>query len=141
MANKVTMKVNTRVLDRVFKDTKGDVGIELYKRARRMARHAKNQAPIGTGPTAGRLKRSIKVYRHQRYTKGQTIRVGTSVPYAMYVHEGTRPHMIYPQNPGGALKFVPKGGTRVIITKRVKHPGSRPNRFLTDNVKYIYLPG
>lgn len=138
---KVKMQINTRVLDRVLNSPKGEMGVELYKRARRMARHAKNQAPIGSGPTAGRLKRSIKVYRHERYTRGQTIRIGTSVPYAPYVHEGTRPHLIVPRNPAGALKFVPKGGTMVIITKRVKHPGSRPNRFLTDNVKYIYLPG
>jgi hypothetical protein len=138
---KVRMQINTRVLDRVLNNPKGELGVELYKRAKRMARHAKNQAPIGSGPTAGRLKRSIKVYRHERYTKGQTIRIGTSVSYAPYVHEGTRPHLILPKNPAGALKFVPKGGTMVIVTKRVKHPGSRPNRFLTDNVKYIYLPG
>jgi len=137
----VRMKINDRVLDRVFFQKDGDAGLELYKRARKMARHAKAQAPVGSGPTAGRLKRSIKVYRHQRYTRGQTIRIGTSVPYAKYVHEGTRPHLITPRNPDGALKFVPKGGTRVIITKRVRHPGTRPNRFLTDNVKYIYLPG
>jgi hypothetical protein len=137
----VKMKTDTKVLDRVFYQKRGDIGLELYKRAKRMARHAKGQAPMGSGPSAGRLKRSIKVYRHQRYTKGQTIRVGTSVPYAKYVHEGTRPHLITPKNPAGALKFVPKGGTMVIITKRVNHPGTRPNRFLTDNVKYIYLPG
>jgi hypothetical protein len=135
------VKIVPGVINYILKDTKGPTGVELYKRAKRMARHAKNQAPMGSGPTAGRLKRSIKVYRHQRYTKGQTIRIGTSVPYAKYVHEGTRPHIITPNRADGALVFVPKGGTRVVITKKVNHPGSRPNRFLTDNVKYIYLPG
>jgi hypothetical protein len=140
-------KANVKViskggLDFTLHNPKGTLGVELYKRAKRMARHAKQQAPIGSGPTAGRLKRSIRVYRHQRYTRGQTIRIGTSVPYAAYVHNGTRPHTITPKNPGGALVFVPKGGTMAIVTKKVNHPGiRRPNRFLTDNVKYIYLPG
>jgi hypothetical protein len=136
------VKLNKTGLDFTLNNPGGQLGIELYKRAKRVARHAKAQAPIGSGPTAGRLKRSIRVYRHQRYTKGQTIRIGTSVPYAKFVHEGTRPHTIVPKNPGGALMFVPKKGGMVVITKKVNHPGiRRPNRFLTDNVKYIYLPG
>lgn len=140
---KSEVKVNYKGgLDFTLNNPKGQLGVNLYKRAKRMARHAKNQAPIGSGPTAGKLKRSIKVYRHERYVKGQTIRIGTSVSYAKYVHEGTKPHTITPKKPGGALIFVPKGGTMVIMTKKVNHPGiRRPNRFLTDNVKYIYLPG
>jgi hypothetical protein len=128
----VTSTKNYGVLNRIFYSKNGEVSKDMLKRAHRVARHARMQAPVKTG----RLKRSIKVYKHERYTRGQSVRVGTSVPYANYVHEGTKPHLIIP-NSKRALKFTK--GQSVIITRRVNHPGTRPNRFLADNVKWFYL--
>lgn len=128
----VTAIKNYGVLNHIFYAKDGAVSKDLLKRAHRVARHARMQAPIRTG----RLKRSIRVYKHERYVQGQGVRVGTSVPYANYVHEGTRPHLILP-NKQRALKFTKNG--QVIITRRVNHPGTRPNRFLADNVKWFYL--
>lgn len=127
-----TTRRNYGVLNFIAKSPNGPVGLDLIKRAKRVQRHAKMQVPIRTG----RLKRSIKVYKHERYVNGQGIRIGTSVPYASFVHDGTKPHLIIPNNKR-ALKFTKKG--QVIITKRVNHPGTRPNRFLADNVKWFYL--
>jgi hypothetical protein len=138
--NKAKVTFDRGKVQTMLNSTTGPVGREMVQRARRAASMARAQAPMGTGPKAGRLKRSIKVYQHRRYTLGQGLKVGTSVPYAIYVHEGTRPHTIRPKNPGGALVFAPKGGTRVVITRKVNHPGSKPNRFLADNVKYMYIP-
>jgi hypothetical protein len=139
-SSKVKVSFDGGRVQAMLNSTEGPVGKEMMKRARLTAAMSRAQAPMGTGPRAGRLKRSIRVYQHRRYVMGQGLKVGTSVPYAIYVHEGTRPHTIRPKNPGGALVFAPKGGTRVVITRKVNHPGSRPNRFLADNVKYMYIP-
>jgi hypothetical protein len=53
--------------------------------------------------------------------------VGSSVQYARYVHEGTRPHTIYPRSKQ-ALYW--KGAASPVAS--VNHPGTRPNPFLTD---------
>lgn len=50
---------------------------------------------------------------------------GPTVNYAIYVHEGTRPHIILPKN-GKALYW--KGAAHPV--KSVKHPGTKPNRFM-----------
>jgi hypothetical protein len=49
-------------------------------------------------------------------------------PAAMYVLNGTRPHMIYPRRSGGALRFT--SGGRIVFSKYVSHPGTKPNNFL-----------
>ena len=51
--------------------------------------------------------------------------VGTSVPYARFVHEGTGPHVIVPVS--RKALFWP--GARHPV-KRVNHPGSKANPFL-----------
>ena len=54
-------------------------------------------------------------------------RVFNQVPYANYVHGGTRPHVIRPRSPGGVLAFTIGG--QMIFAKRVNHPGTRANPF------------
>jgi len=55
-------------------------------------------------------------------------RVVARAEHALYVHEGTRPHVIYPRNPGGVLSWV-SGGARH-FARHVFHPGTKPNPFL-----------
>lgn len=50
---------------------------------------------------------------------------------AMMHHEGTRPHIIRPRN-AKVLRF--KVGGKVVYASLVRHPGTKPNRFLTDNL-------
>jgi hypothetical protein len=50
--------------------------------------------------------------------------------YAKFVEFGTRPHIILPKNKT-SLKFKVAGGQE-ILTKRVEHPGTRPNPFIRD---------
>jgi hypothetical protein len=115
------------------------VGRELKKRANLVRDAAKRQVPVKTG----RLRRSIRVYNHNRYGQGQTLRIGTSVSYAKYVHNGTKPHMIYPRRKQ-VLKFRTGGiiGTSggEVFTRQVHNRGTKPNRFLKDNVKFMYIP-
>ena len=55
-------------------------------------------------------------------------------PYALAVHEGSRPHVIEPK--GKVLRFPSKGGT-IVYAKRVNHPGTRGNPFLTKAMESV----
>lgn len=52
-------------------------------------------------------------------------------PYALYVHEGTRPHEIRPKN----KKVLANKRTGQVFGKVVHHPGTQPNRFLERAVE------
>lgn len=65
-------------------------------------------------------------------TGGVMVRVGSDNPIALLHHEGTRPHVIVPRNKTFLRFFRPEGG--VVFAKRVNHPGTKPNRYLTDNL-------
>jgi hypothetical protein len=90
---------------------------------------AKRQVGVNTGA----LRASIHM-RHFRDTRGQYVRIGSSLPYARLHHEGTRPHFIRP-NTKQVLKFVTRG--QLVITHLVRHPGTRPNRYLSDNLRLV----
>lgn len=63
------------------------------------------------------------------------VRVGIyGVPYARYVIEGTRPHVIRPRQ-ASALAF--RIGGKLVVVKVVHHPGTRPNTFMKDSVKQV----
>lgn len=78
----------------------------------------KREAPVQTG----RLRRSIS---YQAGGQGRYV-VAPAVPYAVAVHEGTRPHEIRPKNKR-ALFW--KGAAHPL--RVVHHPGTRANAFMT----------
>ena len=104
----------------------GELGEYLRKKGRRIVAMAKRQV----GVDSGKLKASINVV-HERIGRGQQLRIGSSLPYALMHHEGTKPHIITPQE-AGILRF--SSGGRVIYTHKVDHPGTRPNRYLSDQL-------
>lgn len=53
-----------------------------------------------------------------------------SVNYAIYVHEGTRPHQI---RPVAKRALYWKGADHPVSV--VNHPGTRPNRFLSSGIE------
>jgi hypothetical protein len=89
----------------------------------------KDKAPIGRGPRAGRLKSAIR-YSRQTGPGSVALRFEAHVPYVHYVLDGTRPHTITPKA-ARALRFQFYGHApgAVVFAKRVKHPGTRANRF------------
>lgn len=113
-------------LDFVLKQRIGPVGRDLEKRALKVMWAAKAQAGLRTGA----LKLSIHS-EHQRTATGQRFIVGSPLSYALLHHEGTRPHVIVAKPPK-MLKFSTKKG--VVYTDIVLHPGTKPNRYLTDNL-------
>lgn len=64
------------------------------------------------------------------------VRVIAARPYAVFHHEGTRPHVIRPVR-AKALRFTV--GRVVVFAKKVNHPGTRPNRFLADAARVVGL--
>lgn len=105
---------------------RGMVGLHLRKIGRRLKASAKRQVGVRTGA----LRSSIHM-RHFRDPRGQYIRVGSSLNYARLHHEGTRPHLILPRK-RAILKFYSRG--QIVRTQMVRHPGTKPNRYLTDNL-------
>lgn len=56
--------------------------------------------------------------------------VGSEDPVALLHHEGTMPHPIEARRAPRLVFFWRRAG-RVVAFRRVFHPGTRPNRFLT----------
>jgi hypothetical protein len=96
----------------------------------------------------GRLAKSIHK-KQLGYTNksGQYVMIGSwTVPYALMVHRGTKPHTINPKG-DNQLVFMGKGGGRggggmkLVRTNQVKHPGSRRNRYLYDQLRFFKSTG
>ena len=130
MPKEVVFIPNKAGLDYIAKQNGGDFGRFLASRAAAIVIAAKVQAPVKTGM----LKASIRVHSHTRTSYGQAVKVGSDLSYALYVHEGTRPHVIIAK-PGKMLRFTSKG--RVVYSREVVHPGIKPNRYLSDNLELI----
>lgn len=117
-------------MDYTLKAGEGITGRYLKKQAMKVRVAAQAQA----GMHSGALKMSINVSQ-ERTATGQVVRIGSSLPYALLHHEGTRPHMITGRN-GGMLRFTASG--RVVYSRAVLHPGTRPNKYLSDNL-WLFL--
>lgn len=113
----------------VLREPGGLVYPYIEKKAKQVVRLAKAQVGVDTG----QLKASI----------GYTIRGGSPVyakitasnKVAMMHHEGTKPHIIKPRK-GKALRFQSRG--KMVVTKKVYHPGTKANHFLTDPLKSVF---
>ena len=116
-------------LRKLLKSPDGAVGKHLRKKGKLVELAAKRQVGVRTGA----LRSSIHM-RHGRDVRGQYVMVGLKLPYAKMHHEGTRPHMIFP-NKASILRFSKRG--QVIYAHAVAHPGTRANKYLTDNLKLI----
>lgn len=59
------------------------------------------------------------------------VEVGSDDPIALWHHEGTQPHVIRARRKPRLVFFWKRVG-RVVSFPKVNHPGTRPNRFLTE---------
>ncbi len=118
---------NKAGMEYLLRSQNGPVGKDLRRRGLRVMAGAKAQVGVRTGA----LRASIHM-RHMADTRGQYVRVGSNLNYARLHHDGTSPHIIKP-NRKQVLKFATKG--QIIFAHVVKHPGTKPNRYLTDNLR------
>lgn len=97
----------------------------VHTASRRTANSARARSLVDTG----HLKRSNQELPVT--TSGLRVSGGVenTANYSLYVHEGTRPHVIRPRN-GKALAFEYRGQT--VVVKHVKHPGTKAFPFLRN---------
>lgn len=110
---------------------------ELWKWLEIRGDLAVKRAKAQVGSKTGALKRSIHK-RHLGNFTGQYLWIGSQNPIAYIHHEGTRPHIIT-AGPSGAdgKRLVFKSGAVLIHTVRVVHPGTKPNPYLRNQLRYF----
>lgn len=103
----------------------GAVGRHVFKLGQRVQRNAAARC----GESSGRLKRSGRT-TFQVTSTGCVSKVQFIAPYAVYYHEGTKPHDI------GSPVLIRDVGWRYIgrspVGKGKPHPGYEGNPFLAD---------
>lgn len=137
MPTPVVLTFRSGEMDKLLKSPEGVVGKSLKRRATGVQKLAKIQVGVDTGA----LKRSITVYPHKRTSYGQKIKVGSPLPYALLHHDGSPPHVITPKPPNTVLRFPDRrSGSKkgaVVYSVKVNHPGTKPNRYLMDNLSIV----
>lgn len=78
-------------------------------------------------PRTGHLQRSTD-WRTVKIAGGRVLRIRNTAKYAAAIDKGARPHDIHPKIGNEYLRFKGKFGW--VRTRRVKHPGNKPYRFL-----------
>jgi len=101
----------------------GAVGRWLQILVREVEAVAKSNAPFVTGELRNSIVSSVIPAG-----VGLVGSVTATASYAIYVHQGTRPHEIH-GNP--ILRFPARSGM-IVFTPKVDHPGTKANPFLTD---------
>lgn len=117
------------VLDHFLNSPDGETGKYLRVRCEVMMTAARRQVGVKTR----QLKLSMKMI-HYREVRGQYYWIGSDNKVAYMHHEGTRPHMIVPKQ-AQLLRF--SVGNRIVMTRQVRHPGTKPNRYLSDQLRLV----
>ena len=100
----------------------GNVGDDIQTLAKRKV-----------GVDTGNLRDSI--YVKSRISGAErAVEVGSKLNYAYLHHEGTRPHFITPRT-RTHLRF--RAGARIVYTRIVLHPGTKPNRYLSIPMEIV----
>lgn len=93
---------------------------------RRIANQARQDVPVRTGNLGRTVGEGQIRVTGPRSVSGS---VHAKADYALYVHEGTRPHIIRPRR-AQALRF--QIGGRTVFAKMVRHPGTKARPFLRN---------
>lgn len=127
-----------------LRDKNGPVLRELIVLGNRVKLGAQKQVGVHK-PTPGerRLRRpgtlrdSI-VTRIVEQGDSPAVKVGSEDPIALLHHEGTPPHIIRARRAPMLVFYWPKVG-QVVAFKKVNHPGTFPNHYLTDPLEALRL--
>jgi hypothetical protein len=135
--------IDPRKLADHVRSASGPVFRQLFEDAEDVKREAQRLVGVHTPDPWGRprdrapgtLRDSI-VKRVVNEGGRPVVQVGSEDPIAELHHEGTPPHAIAART-APMLVFWTAGNTRVVRTPRVNHPGTRPNRYLTDALRVL----
>jgi len=103
----------------------------LKKLGDRVADEARTRSPVQTG----KLRSSISVGQKSAGRNGTTIQVSANTLYALYVNQGTKPHVIMPKK-ARMLSFPTKAG-EIVFANKVNHPGTKPQPFMLDALRAV----
>jgi hypothetical protein len=136
---KAVVVIDPNVLQKFLDAPNGPVVRALIEAGEKVKNEAIRLAP----------KRTQNLSRHivKRLTKRKgrpAVTVGADVKYALFVHEGTRPHIIRPKgHPFLAFRWAGAPATMRrlpdgrVLARVVHHPGTKPNRFLTNALRVL----
>jgi hypothetical protein len=127
---KVVYVSNPAAFAAEFKTAGGMVGRDLKARGEALVALARHDV----GKKTGRLAASIGSNLGHTAGGELMVTVGSSNRIALIHHNGTRPHLIFPKR-ARALRFT--SGGRIVYTRIVRHPGTRPNPYLTSNLSKV----
>lgn len=114
----------------VLRGEGGPVWNDIQKRTRR----AHSLARIQVGKDTRELYRSISYRVSVGSRGGVTGTVVADNKIALLHHEGSVPHIISARK-AKSLRFKSRG--KIVYAKVVRHPGTRPNRYLTDSLRKV----
>jgi hypothetical protein len=130
--------LNPVAIAELMRSPAGPVMRDMIVRGERVKQAAIRIAPVRTGNLRDHI-----VKRIVQTPQGGGVLVGVEhVPYAIWVHEGAKPHIIVPRNAkmlawpseggggGGSFDMQHFGPGSMIFAHIVHHPGNKPNRFL-----------
>lgn len=123
-------EINQKGWDEAFHDVDGMLGQWMEERAIYLMILAQRQVGVDTGLLRDNIRWTLS---HD--PNGLVATVGAEVDYALLHHEGTRAHQIFPRTKS-TLRFAKDG--KIVYARMVNHPGTRPNRYLTDNLPKIF---
>lgn len=128
---------------RLMRSPTGPVMREMLRDGQRVKAEAQRRVGVYSPPPAGpRRARAPGTLRDSIVTRlvtsgGQPfVEVGSEDEIALWHHEGTVPHPIVPRNAKRLVFWSARAG-RVVYARKVNHPGTRPNRYLTDSLSVI----
>jgi len=113
-------QVDQAGVHRLFFDEGQAVQQYILKLAQQTATRAGIEAPKGKTKS---LSRNLRV---AKFRTGQMVVART--PYAFFVHQGTKPHLILPRRKK-VLRWETTSG-EIVFSARARHPGTKPNPFL-----------
>jgi len=139
MSDDVLFVIDEARYRHTFQSHSGPVGRDLAQRCRRLETLAVTAAGFDTGV----LVASITTVFTRESDGDIGARVGANpavdeMGYFFWHHEGTDAHHIYPRK-AKALRFPDRRrGGAIVFRHSVYHPGTRPNRYLTQFLREVF---
>lgn len=147
MSVEVTFVPSPLGWERAFKSPDGLLGTYMKDKVKQVERLAVAQAPgpgkpamnrTGINYSTGRLEESIYSGLGTWGSAGDVEGiVGAKAKYALFVHDGTRPHVILPRH-AKMLAFKGRSG-KMVFAMKVHHPGTLPNPFLERALRLAFV--
>lgn len=109
----------------------GPVGRHLIKLGNKLERLAQHDVGVKTGALRASITSRLTVQ-----STGLVMTVGSANRVAYLHHEGTKPHVILPRR-ANALRFEMHG--KIVIARKVNHPGTKANPYLSGNLARVVL--